>query len=121
MTTRSEERSRNEQDVVQRATSAALEYAEASDRMMAIVERLGDAHAKLSQSRIQRDELLLSAVTAWHALGTVDQARLRALVEMVNHPAAQKLLASIVKQHDAASGQQTDVRKAARTAANETN
>ncbi len=101
----------HERNIVQQATSAALEYAEASDRVIAIVDRLGDVHTKLTQCRAQRDERLLSAVTAWHSLDATDQGRLRALVQMVNHPTAEKLLTSIVKQHGVTSGDASQDRK----------
>ena len=70
-------------NVVQRAEDASRDYVEASDRVVTLVDRLGDAHAKLTQLRRDRDELLLSAVTCWHGLAPEDQTRLRVLLRIV--------------------------------------
>ena len=85
-------------NVVELAETASREYIESSDRVISLVDRLGDAHAKLSQLRRKRDELLLSAVTGWHQLDTEDQTRLRVLLRVVRQDAAEKLLDSIVQQ-----------------------
>ena len=85
-------------NAVELAETASREYIESSDRVISLVDRLGDAHAKLSHLRRERDQLLLSAVTSWHALDTEDQTRLRVLLRVVRHEAAEKLLDSIVQQ-----------------------
>jgi hypothetical protein len=85
-------------NAVELAETASREYIESSDRVISLVDRLGDAHAKLSQLRRQRDELLLSAVTSWHELDAEDQTRLRVLLRVVRQVAAEKLLDSIVQQ-----------------------
>lgn len=86
-------------NIVDTAQNAARDYFDASQRMLTLVERLADAHAKLMQLGRQRDELLLSAVTAWPDLEPRDQQRLHLLLRVVSHPAAENLLASIRKQH----------------------
>jgi hypothetical protein len=85
-------------NAVELAEGASREYIESSDRVISLVDRLGDAHAKLSQLRRDRDELLLSAVTSWHELDPEGQMRLRVLLSVVRHEAAEKLLESIVQQ-----------------------
>ena len=91
-------RNKSAVNAVELAETASREYIESSDRVISLVDRLGDAHAKLSQLRRQRDELLLSAVTSWHELDAEDQARLRVLLRVVRQEAAEKLLDSIVQQ-----------------------
>lgn len=85
-------------NAVDLAETASREYIESSDRVISLVDRLGDAHAKLSHLRRERDEVLLSAVTSWHELDTGDQTRLRVLLRVVRQEAAEKLLDSIVQQ-----------------------
>ena len=85
-------------NAVELAETASREYVESSDRVISLVDRLGDAHAKLSHLRRERDEMLLSAVTSWHELDTEDQTRLRVLLRVVRQEAAEKLLDSIVQQ-----------------------
>ena len=85
-------------NAVELAESASREYVESSDRVISLVDRLGDAHAKLSHLRRERDELLLSAVTSWHELDGSEQTRLRVLLRVVRQEAAEKLLDSIVEQ-----------------------
>jgi hypothetical protein len=85
-------------NAVELAETASREYVESSDRVISLVDRLGDAHAKLSHLRRERDEMLLSAVTSWHDLDTGDQTRLRVLLRVVRQEAAEKLLDSIVQQ-----------------------
>ena len=85
-------------NVVELAENASRDYIEASDRVVSLVDRLGDAHAKLTQLRRQRDEVLFSAVTCWHNLAAEDQTRLRVLLRIVRQEAAEKLLDSIAAQ-----------------------
>ncbi len=91
---------KNAIDIVEMAANASRDYIDTSDRMLTLVERLSDAHVKLLQMRRQRDELLLSAVTAWHSLGRDERQRLNALLRVVNHPAAEKLLTSIQRPRE---------------------
>ena len=92
-------------NAVQRAETASREYIESSDRVISLVDRLGDAHAKLSQLRRERDELLLSAVSSWHSLGEEDQTRLRVLLRIVRQEVAEKLLDSIVEQQQTSTSE----------------
>ena len=100
---------KNSIDIVELAVKASRDYVDGSDRMLTLIERLSDTHVKLLQMRRQRDELLLSAVTAWHSLDREQRQRLDALLRVVNHPAAEKLLASIQRPGDELA--RTDVTK----------
>ena len=91
-------------NAVDLAETASRDYIESSDRVISLVDRLGDAHAKLSQLRRERDEVLLSAVTSWHELDTGDQTRLRVLLRVVRQVTAEKLLDSIVQQQQSPRG-----------------
>lgn len=85
-------------NLVTAAEQATRDYLQAVDRMIAIAEKLGDSHSKLTLLKNERDNRLLSAVTAWHSLDSRDRDRISHLLVIVKQPAVENLLRSIREQ-----------------------